>query len=319
MNELKVNPKFRDVIPPLTAEEYNNLRESIIAEGCRDAIIVWDGVIVDGHHRYAICQELGIPFNVSETIFDDEDEAILWIAKNQVSRRNLSDVDRGRIALKLKDKIMARAKEKQCCGINQYSLSTKLSEASTPIDTRKELAKIAGLSEGTLAKIERVDNEAPMVISDAMGNTISINKAAVLTKRLKNIPEAEREDEARAMLQVEFERKFDRICREEKVCKIINGIVAAAIKNYGYITEENIEIYTRRFPLSVSDIMQGIDREIELLLKIKEMFRKLEVLSDDSNALNQTARVATPARVVTPNSAQTKGIILEFKKGKERN
>ena len=252
MNELKVNPKFRDVIPPLTAEEYNNLRESIIAEGCRDAIIVWDGFIVDGHNRAQICTELGVPFNVSETAFENETTALTWIMFNSLARRNLNDVKRGRLALKLKDIIAARAREnKVICGglFGIGKVCPTLDKPISSIDTKKELAKIAGLAHGTLAKIEMVDNEAPMIISDAMGNTISINKAAALTKRLKNIPETEREAEARAMLQVEFERKWDRICREEKVCKIINGIVAAAIKNYGYITEENIEIYARRFPL----------------------------------------------------------------------
>jgi len=52
MNELKINQKFKDAIPPLSDEEYANLRESIQAEGCRDAIIIWDSNIVDGHNRY---------------------------------------------------------------------------------------------------------------------------------------------------------------------------------------------------------------------------------------------------------------------------
>jgi hypothetical protein len=52
LQELKINPRFQAAIPPLTAEEYDNLRESIFSEGCRDSLIVWNGVIVDGHNRF---------------------------------------------------------------------------------------------------------------------------------------------------------------------------------------------------------------------------------------------------------------------------
>jgi len=69
MYGLRTNPKFQEIIPPLSAEEYKNLRESIIAEGCRDAIIVWDGVIVDGHNRFQICNELNISLKTLEKTF----------------------------------------------------------------------------------------------------------------------------------------------------------------------------------------------------------------------------------------------------------
>ena len=65
MNEhLKIDEEFRTIIPPLTAEEYGNLERSLRMEGCRDAIRVWDGVIVDGHNRYEICRRWNIPYNV---------------------------------------------------------------------------------------------------------------------------------------------------------------------------------------------------------------------------------------------------------------
>lgn len=55
--ELKINEKFRTVAPPLSENEMLLLREDILANGCRDPLIVWNGVIVDGHHRYKICRE----------------------------------------------------------------------------------------------------------------------------------------------------------------------------------------------------------------------------------------------------------------------
>jgi len=88
--ELKVNPRFEALLPGLTAEELSALTESILKDGCRDAITTWDMTIVDGHNRYRICQKHGITFKVREVSFADEDEAMDWIDKNQMARRNLT-------------------------------------------------------------------------------------------------------------------------------------------------------------------------------------------------------------------------------------
>ena len=90
MRELTVNPKFQNSIPPLAEEEYRQLEENIVAEGCRDALVIWEGVILDGHNRYKICQEHGIDFKTVEMSFNSEEEAIGWILENQLGRRNLN-------------------------------------------------------------------------------------------------------------------------------------------------------------------------------------------------------------------------------------
>lgn len=94
MRELRINPDFKSLIPKLTDSEYMNLFESLAEEGCRDALVVWGDVIIDGHNRYEICRELGIDFETINKEFASDDEAKLWIIKNQLGRRNLSDHDR---------------------------------------------------------------------------------------------------------------------------------------------------------------------------------------------------------------------------------
>lgn len=101
MRDLKINPEFQAIIPKLTDDEYSQLADSLIDEGCRDALVVWDNVIVDGHNRYAICCDLDIDFKTVNKDFASDDEAKLWIIKNQLGRRNLSDHDR-RIMLGLR-------------------------------------------------------------------------------------------------------------------------------------------------------------------------------------------------------------------------
>ena len=54
--ELKIDPEFVDKIPPLTAEEFQQLENNILADGLViSPIITWNDVIVDGHNRYEIC------------------------------------------------------------------------------------------------------------------------------------------------------------------------------------------------------------------------------------------------------------------------
>ena len=89
--ELTVDCEFRDLIRPLLKDEYRHLEAALLAEGCREPITVWKGIIVDGHNRYELCRRLGIPFEVRERHFDNREEAIIWICANQQGRRNISE------------------------------------------------------------------------------------------------------------------------------------------------------------------------------------------------------------------------------------
>lgn len=90
--ELKIDNEFQSKIPPLTAEELDALHRSIMQEGrLIIPIVVWDGVIVDGHNRYKfVSQHPEIKYDIYEKHFDDRNDAIVWICKNQLGRRNLT-------------------------------------------------------------------------------------------------------------------------------------------------------------------------------------------------------------------------------------
>lgn len=93
LEQLKIDPEFEKVIPPLTKDEYHQLEENILDEGrIMMPIAVWGDIIVDGHNRYRIAREYGdIPFSTTQLTFANRHEAIAWICKNQLGRRNLSD------------------------------------------------------------------------------------------------------------------------------------------------------------------------------------------------------------------------------------
>ena len=157
MKELKIDEQLRDLLPPLKEEEFNQLEQNIIKEGCRDAIIVWKGYIVDGHNRYEICTKHNIEFKIITLAYDTKDEIITWMIDTQLGRRNLTDIDRIQIAEKYRPVIERKAKENQI-----ESGGAVVQKSSSPIKTREELAKIAKVSHDTYSKGKKIlesDNE----------------------------------------------------------------------------------------------------------------------------------------------------------------
>ena len=92
LQHLTIDPEFEGKIPSLREEELKQLEENILADGVViNPLIVWDGVIVDGHNRYRILQKHPeIQFTTYEKKFTDRYAAIAWICKNQLGRRNLT-------------------------------------------------------------------------------------------------------------------------------------------------------------------------------------------------------------------------------------
>ena len=92
LSSLKIDPEFSAQILPLSFEELQQLEQNIIAEGrLLNPIITWNGYILDGHTRYRILKKHGfIKFEVEEIQLANKYEALAWICKNQLGRRNLS-------------------------------------------------------------------------------------------------------------------------------------------------------------------------------------------------------------------------------------
>lgn len=91
LEELKIDPEFEKVIPPLTKDEYHQLEENILDDGrIMMPIAVWGDIIVDGHNRFKILQKHPhIPYTIKEMNFENRYEAIAWICNQQLGRRNL--------------------------------------------------------------------------------------------------------------------------------------------------------------------------------------------------------------------------------------
>jgi len=83
--------ELKSYIRPLKDEEFEKLKESILIEGIRDPLVVWQGILLDGHHRYKIAQEHNLEYKIVEIELPNKEAVKEWIIKNQLGRRNLTE------------------------------------------------------------------------------------------------------------------------------------------------------------------------------------------------------------------------------------
>lgn len=216
-----IDEEFKNLIQPLTEDEFKGLEESIIKEGCRDKLVLWGNTLIDGHNRYSICQKHGIPFETMQKDFASRDDVLLWMIDTQFSRRNLDAPDRILLAQKKAPILERLAREKQLKTLKQNSENrfvqmdktenaveepktiepiSKPEPTTAPklIHVREEVAKIAGVSSGTVARFEQVQKKKPELIDGIRKGEISINQAYQTVKRAEKeaIRETERQENA---------------------------------------------------------------------------------------------------------------------------
>ena len=163
MTEIRIDEEFRGLIPQPKNSEREQLEANLKAEGCCDPLVVWpqdDGsaFLLDGHNRYEICAAHGIDYFIREVQCADRDEAKVWIIQNQLGRRNLAKFARMEIVVRLKPAIEEKAKQRQLRGLSHAKDDDH--DRGEPINTREILAKMAGVSGGTMRKGLKIMDEA---------------------------------------------------------------------------------------------------------------------------------------------------------------
>ncbi len=179
---ITINEDLRAYIDPLTEDEYAALEHSLLKEGCRDALVLWGEILVDGHNRYGICQKHGIPFNtVQNDSFQSIEDVYLWMIDNHLGRRSVSDFQRGVLALRKKEILSARVVQEKAPTAEEKGVDTLAKPAAAPPLTREAVARAARVSSATLGNIEKIKKAAvPELVSAVKEGVISINAAAAV-------------------------------------------------------------------------------------------------------------------------------------------
>ena len=218
-------PDLAELLPPLSGEQLAALEKDILQNGCYAPIIVnEDLVVVDGHNRQQICTRHDLPYKMA--VFVDK-----W--------------ELGKIALKLRPEIEARAKANQGA---RTDLSATLPEGSAPVDTRKELAASVGLGERTMGKVMQIDEHAPAAVKEALDKKeLSVNQLDLveLEKAKKEIREKDAE-----------------IDRQSKIA----GVFCKAYEKAVLLTptEENVRIWVKCTRMTKEEMEDTIKESREL-------------------------------------------------------
>ena len=273
-------PEMAELLPPLSGEQSAALEEDLLRNGCYSPIIVnEDMVIVDGHNRQSLCEKHGLPYTMAVFSFEDLLEAKQWALDTQKNRRNLEKWELGKIALKLKPEIEAKARANQSAAggdkFTEKPLSAILPEAVSAVDTRKELAEAVGLGERTMGKVMQIDENAPTAIKEALDKKeLSINKGYDLTRQLQDLPEEQREQAAAEAL--EYEKAKKELKKQDAEIDRKGKIAALFCKAYEKAvlltpSEENVRCWTDGTRMTPEEMRDTVKESRELA----EVFRTI--------------------------------------------
>jgi len=177
-----IREEFKNLIPPLARDEFEKLKDNILAEGCRDNLIVWkddqEYVLIDGHNRYQICAENNIDFNVEVKEFEGSEAVNDWMVNNQLGKRNVSEETksylRGLQYNREKGKVGGT-------GSNQYS-----EQKGQSVPTAQRLAEQHKVSDKTIRRdekfaiaIDKISSDNRQVKWDILNKKINIPKTAI--------------------------------------------------------------------------------------------------------------------------------------------
>ena len=192
-----VREDLKSYIDPLTPDEHDALERSLLAEGCRDALVLWGDVLVDGHNRYGLCRKHGLPFEtVQNPRFQSLEDVHLWMIDQHLGRRSVSDFQRGVLALRKKEIVearrdAARAAKKdahlraevrgEAAPVDSPIAGDPVAAAEPPLKSREEVARAARLSPTQVTMIEKIQKQAaPELVAAVRAGTISLNAAAAV-------------------------------------------------------------------------------------------------------------------------------------------
>jgi len=185
-----IDSEFQSLIPPLADDEYDRLEKSILEEGFHEwePIVTWNGTIVDGHNRYNICDEHGIPFKQIERDFPSREAAKIWIIEKQLGRRNLTSgqkaalvIDQHEAEVKEQARLrQAKGRPKKLGPQGAQDIDGSQGGAAEPAQhgrTADILAGKAGVGHMTIKRALKVKREDPELYDKVRKGDIPVTSA----------------------------------------------------------------------------------------------------------------------------------------------
>lgn len=306
--ELKTDYEFKSKIPPLTGDELMRLHESISSEGrLINPIVVWNGIIVDGHNRYEyVSRHPEITYDIYEKDFDNRSEAIAWICKNQLGRRNLTpEQKKYLIGKQYEAEKGSRGGDRK----SMYQNDTQKSEnTGERIARENNMSRISVLRAEEYANaVDIADEAAPGIKKEILSGSIPATNAEIV-KIASTAPE-ERASYAEKLRQPKPQKlrknrttekivdsvlpiepkckKPERPTIEDELCEIAEGIDELSIR-WGDILTHNKDRYHE------PEFFDGMHEYIE---ELYDYLKQVEIWLNEGKAQNSTQTRHTPGEV----------------------
>ena len=296
MRQLNIDPEFRDKIPPLSADEFSKLEENIVSDGeVREPLVVWHNTIIDGHHRYKIVQKHpDIPFKVKQMDFPDKWAAIVWMCRNQLGRRNITNEQKtALIGEAYKAQKMSMGASDGFRG-NQYTkaeVSLQNEDLPKQGKTKDVIAKQFGVGGSTVERAEHfVDglNEAEKVspgIKDAVLSG-SVKAPKSIISEIRNASEEKKREAVEAIKKGDTDtakailRPIPKVEPEEPPAPFtvseFQELIHTAVKALDTSLKQHMVLVHREMldiPAGREAAMKELDVGIEVIEKYKNMIR----------------------------------------------
>ena len=307
MKEYRIDPELNEVLPKLSDADYKALEQSLLTDGFKGApIMVWGDIIVDGHNRYEICNKHNIPYEVKEIEFENKEEAIIWMVRQQLGRRTLTPLQRISIVEKYKPFYKKKAKKNMSLGGGDKKSglenSTNPISVENKIDVRAELAKDADVSTNTYSKgMKILESGNEELINETISGQKSINKAfnelkknadtdksdnaSDLDSELKDLKEVQRKEAAQKIKEVREEYGIESPEYEEAKAEQLNVEVRInEIENAVHDTQtSDAETMLTQIQKRYHDYLLAFQQDIEWLSD-KEFYRDDEEVSGKTHS-----------------------------------
>ena len=274
MRILKIDSEFRDKVPPMTETEFKTLEENIIKDGkVLMPIMVWNETIIDGHNRYNIVQKHPeIPFKVEDMDFADRYEAIVWICRNQLGRRNLTDEQKTYLIGKQYE---AQKMTRGGTGANQYNIEQMHQNDVSAKQRSGNAAKIAkehGVGEQTVVRAEKFAkgiDEAEDILPGAKQKVLSGN-TSIPKSVIASIPTMS-DDEKLDVVEMIETGKYEKLGKAKKPSNNPAGFNKEARENKAQIEAIVADMYDLTtvpeftIDLLIEDIQANAENYVSML------------------------------------------------------
>lgn len=288
----KIDNELKNLIPPLTIEEKKQLKENLLKEGIRDALVLGEyldsdelkTVLIDGHNRLEIANNNGLLYDTKTISFDNYESVKEWMILHQFGRRNLQPLQRIKLALQLEDIFRIKGKENQAVRAkNKDSLLLSNLTKEEIINTRKEASNLANVSTGTYYSgkqvLENTNQETQDLINNKLTSISAVQNILKETKKEVSEEQIEKEVERRVKEQIKKkeEEKQNRYAKVAKKIKANKKVEQSKINN----------LWSKEYDIKLGDIYTINDRHKLIIWDsfdveyIKSKIPKIDIILTD--------------------------------------